>query len=194
MNAELIKQLAGKAPAMPVYDSPLFPPSPYYRFFEALAAELKPGLSVVLGVCGGGDCLHLAKGHPEGLVVGIDLKNSWPDRIEHIQNNFKNFRFILGDSALEADNIYNTYGPIDILFIDTVHTGERMLLEFKTYRPFLSKDAVVCLDDIHRAGMGKAVEKLPGEKIDLNDLHPRQTDAAEGDGGFLTVINIEKEE
>jgi predicted O-methyltransferase YrrM len=190
MNAELIRQLAGRAPSMPVYDSPLFPPSIYYRFFELLAAEIKPKLSVELGVGGGGVSVHLAKGNPDGMVVGVEISWDRPEEINHIIKNFPNFRFQRCDSQWAAPMIYDMYGPIDILFIDTIHTYERTLLEFKTYRPFLSKDAVVCLDDVHRPGMAKAVEKLPGEKIELDDLHPRQTDAEEGDGGFLCVINI----
>ncbi|MHC4214283.1 MAG: class I SAM-dependent methyltransferase [Planctomycetota bacterium] len=163
--------LAEEAEHCDPYDSPLFPPSVYYRFFKLLAGKMKPALSVVSGVCGGGDCLHLAMGHPSGRVVGIDIKWDHPEQINYIKENFPNFTFRLGDSLLEAKKIHQEYGDIGFLFIDSIHTYERTIEEFNTFKPFLSKGAVVMLDDVFDPGVLKAWEEMPEPKIRLDRLH-----------------------
>lgn len=171
-----------QAMKMRIYHDPRFPPSPYYRFFDRLAAFLHPRLSVELGVCGGGASLHLCKGWPGGIVVGIDLANDYPDNLFHIIDNYPNFRFIIGDSVEKAPAIYKDYGEIDILFIDTTHTYEQTMKEYRAYRPYLSHQAIVCLDDLNRPGMDQAWNEMPGRKVRFDILHPGQTE-----GGFGVV-------
>jgi len=115
-------------------------------------------------------------------VGGIDIVRDHDKRIKHIEDNFDWFNFILGDSIKEAREIYDFYEmPIDILFIDTVHTYENTMKEFRAWKPYLSKNAVVCLDDLFRPGMDEAWKELPGNKLRLDFLHDGQY--PEG-GGF----------
>ena len=151
-----------------VYPNPKFPPSIYYRFLKYLAQEMKPKLSVELGLCGGGGSLHLALGHPEGKVIGVDLAIDYPKNLEYLQNNYSNFTFLQEDSS-KAAKIINK--KVDILFIDTDHTYERTMLEFNSWRPYLRKRSVVCFDDLLRDGMTEAWEELPGKKIRLDRMH-----------------------
>ena len=177
------------------YPNPNFPNSIYYKFFELLTAEMKPNLSIELGINGGGGSLHLAKGWPQGTVIGMDIAWDCAENIKHIRDNFPNFIFMLSDSISASKYVFDTYGPIDVLFIDTIHTYERTLKEFHTYLPYLSDNAIVCLDDLFRPGMDKAWDEVPGEKMRLDFLHSgSKVDEKTGDGGFGVVWNIPKGE
>lgn len=178
MNEFTLRTLAQQALIDPVYPSPLFPPSPYYRFLKRLAEHLQPSLSVELGVCGGGGSLHLALGNPGGRVVGVDFAYDHDEQIQHIETTCPNFDFYLGDSVESAAAIFETFGPIDILFIDTVHIFQRTVDEFEAWRPYLSDKAVVCFDDLYRKEMENFWDILPDNKVRLDALHPT------AEGGF----------
>lgn len=189
MISELsLKVWAEEALQAKPYPSPLFPPSPYYRFLQILAKELKPSLSVVLGVCGGGDCLHLALGNPEGKVVGIDNSYDHDEQISHIKNTCPNFIFYLGDSIKSAKLINRAFGQVDILFVDTVHTKTRTLEEFQAWYPYLSNDYVVCFDDLLRKEMENVWELFPSPKLRLDELHPT------AEGGFGVIWGTKNRE
>jgi len=183
MNEYTLRTLAQRALTERPYPSTMFPPSPYYRFLKRLATEMQPGLSVVLGVCGGGCCLHLAQGYSMGKVVGID--NAWdhPEHITYIQQNHANFKFWLGDSIASVPQIVDAYGNVDILFVDTIHEYQRTLDEFRAWQPFFSSRAVAVFDDLYRPGMAEAWAELPEPKLRLDELH----DGAEDGGGFGVV-------
>lgn len=183
MNEYLLRTLAQKALAERAFPMTMFPPSPYYRFLKHLANNMKPSLSVVLGVCGGGCCLHLAQGYNQGRVVGIDEAWDHPEHITYIKQNYANFTFWLGDSIYSASEVVKNFGQVDILFIDTIHEYQRTLDEYETWRPFLSSRAVVCFDDLYRPGMQQAWDELPEPKVRLDELH----DGAEDGGGFGVV-------
>jgi len=172
MNEQKLKELEYNAHLEHAYPNPNFPPSVYYRFFKLLAEYMEPNFSVELGVCGGGAGLHLALGHPEGQVIGIDIVNDYPDNIKYLNANYPNYHFIIGDSIKSAVEIYQEFDKkVDILFIDTIHTYDQTIMEYNAWRPFLSDKAVICLDDLDRPNMDKAFEHLPGKKVLLNSLH-----------------------
>ncbi len=181
MNEFTLRTIAQQALLDSVYPSPLFPPSPYYRFLKRLAEHLQPRLSIELGVCGGGGSLHLALGNPNGRVVGVDFAYDHPEQIEHIYKTCPNFTFWQGDSIEDAGKIVSDFGMVDILFIDTVHTYDRTWAEFNAWYPYLSDKAVVCFDDLYRQEMGNFWEELPEPKVRLDALHP----TAEGGFGAL---------
>lgn len=162
----------------------LFPPSRYYAFFRRICEEIKPGLSVVLGVCGGGDCYHMCLGNPHGVVVGCDVVYDHPEQLSYIQANCRHFVFWQGGSVESAEKIFHEFGPIDLLFIDTIHTKEHTLKELHTYWPYLSKDAIVCFDDLHRPGMEEAWDVVPTPKMRMDFLH----DGSAGIGGGFGVM------
>ena len=149
----------------------MFPPSRYYRFLQVLARELKPALSVELGVCGGGGSMHLAEGYPQGVVVGVDVAYDHPQQLEYIKSNYLNFTFWQGDSVKDAEMISRQYGLVKILFIDTVHTYEQTVKEFEAWRPYLAPGVVVCFDDLRRVEMNGFWEWLPEPKVRLDFLH-----------------------
>ena len=165
------------------YPDPRFPPSPYYRFLRLLAASLYPNLSVELGVCGGGGSLHLARGAPGKRVVGVDIGKEYASQIDWILQNYSNFTFWPGDSVASAPEIYQSFGAVGILFIDTVHTYERTLEEYEAWKPYLDSSHVVCFDDLFRPGMSQAWRELPGPKLRMDELHEQCEDG----GGFGVI-------
>jgi cephalosporin hydroxylase len=181
MDREILEQWAKEALAQEPYPDPRFPPSPYYRFLRILAQNLQPRLSVELGVCGGGGSFHLAIGWPEGKVVGVDISGyDYPENRNFIASHCPNFEFWLGDSIHSARAIYEDFGEVDILFLDSIHTYEHSMAELAAYRPYLSDRAVVCFDDLFRVEMKGLWESLPEPKVRLDTLH----DGAECGGGF----------
>ena len=155
-----------------IYPNPLYPPSPYYRVLRRFAERLKPKVAVELGVCGGGGSLHLALGNPDGAVIGVDFAYDHPEQLEHIGAVCKNFHFHLGKSTESAKEIYDTYGPIDFLFIDTDHTYDTTMAEYLAFLPYLSDFAVVCFDDLFRPGMKEAWDNIPEPKERMDFMHP----------------------
>lgn len=178
MNEATLQAIAQRALAESPFPNPLFPPSPYYRFLKHLAAEMKPRLSVVLGVCGGGCCLHLAQGYGMGMVIGIDIAYDHPEQISYIKSNHSNFSLWLGDSVDSAFEVFKDYGYVDIVFIDTIHTRQRTIQEFETWQQFVKPGGVVCFDDLKRVEMNGFWDWLQGNKVRLDDLHPS------AEGGF----------
>lgn len=178
MKIDTLKDLAEQAKNDDlIYPDKRFPPSRYYRFLMLLAEYMKPTLSVELGVCGGGGSLHLAKGFPGGDVVGVDFQFDHKANIEYIMSNFKNFHFMFNDSVKSAKNIVLEWGKVDILFIDTDHTYDRTLAEYKAWKPYMKKGGVICFDDLFRHGTGEvksmrdAWDKIEGKKVRLDHLH-----------------------
>lgn len=173
MNESWFRQLEGMALSMGPWPDERFPPSPYYRFLQLLASNLKPALSVELGLGGGGGSFHLAEGWPMGTVVGVEAQgpdDQQRDNWHFIQCKCPNFVLWRGDSVEIAPEVTRKHGRIDILFIDTVHTYEATMREWAAWGPHLSDRAVVCLDDLDRPGMDRAWEELPGRKLKLEAL------------------------
>ena len=180
MNEFTIRTIAQQALLDSIYPSPLFPPSPYYRFLKRLAETLQPRLSIELGVCGGGGSLHLALGNPNGKVVGVDFAYDHPEQIEHIYKVCPNFTFWQGDSIEDAGKIVSDFGMPQIVFVDTTHTYEQTMAEFGMWRQYLADNWVMCFDDLFRPGMEEAWNELPEPKVRLDALHT----GAERGGGF----------
>jgi predicted O-methyltransferase YrrM len=184
-SREWFEALSRQAISLAPLNNPQFPPSPYYRFLMLLAKEIKPALSVELGVCGGGGSLHLALGNPDGKVVGVDIAMPPAPQMETIgaMVNRDKFYIHIGDSAGSAPEVYKWYGQVDILFVDTTHTYEQTTRELVAWQPYLSERAVVCFDDLFRPEMAGYWESLPEPKVRLDKLH----DGAEKGGGFGVI-------
>jgi len=187
LAADEIYKLAKKAYYLPIYPDPRFPPSLYYRFFELLTEWWKPGMSVELGLCGGGCSLHMVLGYPDGIVLGVDFTDDYPDNRKHLEATCENFKFLHMDSITAAEEYQVLYPDIyvDILFIDTNHTYEHTMAEYNAWFPNLNGNAIIVLDDLHRLGMMKAWYEIPGHHILLDELHVGDTPT---DGGFGCIL------
>ena len=185
MDAQTVRRLATNWRKTGFYPDKRFPPSPYYLFLGSLVQEMRPAVSVELGVCGGGACLYMARAFLDGAVVGVDHALEYPDQIAYIQNKFPNFCFCKGDSVEVASMVHAYWGKAKILFIDTIHTYERTMAEWNAWLPFLEEGAVVILDDLFRPGMSEVWNEMPEPKLRLDFLH---IGGAPTDGGLGAVL------
>ena len=66
----------------------------------------------------------------------------------HILNDF---------NSLDADRIENTFEKksISMIFLDTIHTYEQVLEEFKLWEPYMKDDCVMLIDDISPSMPGR---------------------------------------
>lgn len=137
---------------------------PYYNLMYLLAAEVRSGDIVELGVSNGYGVASFAYGNPEVKVIGLDLN------VSPSVNLPPNVRFHLISALPVPDFI----GNIAILHIDTEHSYGNACNEFGQYKPYLLPGAVVLFDDLHAMddGVLKCFEELPYEKIQDDRLHP----------------------
>lgn len=193
MNEETLRILASNALVDHIYHDPRFPPSLYYRFLKMISRNIKSRLSVELGVAGGGGSLYLAMGS-WGQVVGVDLDYiNHVENIEYVKKEFKNFIFWEMDTVASAKPVYDTFGEVDILFLDSVHTFDQTTKEYLAYKPYLSDKAVICLDDLHRTEMVDVwnwFTENVGKGLRLDFLHSGSPNV---DGGFGVIYNLRKE-
>ena len=66
----------------------------------------------------------------------------------HILNDF---------NSLDADRIEKTFEKksISMIFLDTIHTYEQVLEEFKLWEPYMKDDCVMLIDDIRPSMIGR---------------------------------------
>ena len=174
MNVSYFQHLEMTALNMGPKGGPRFPPSKYYRFLGALVQNMKPSLSVELGVCGGGASFHMAEAHLDGVVVGVEHaigsdheQANWA----FIKERCPNWVLWKGDSVDAAGEIVAWYGNPSVVFIDTIHTTERTMQEFNAWLPHLTQRAVVVFDDLNRMQMAGLWDWVPWEKLRLDLLH-----------------------
>jgi len=150
----------------------------YYRFFYFLAKELKPKLIVELGTHTGISSACLAVGSPESRVITLDNK----DRVMPACA-YDNIEYLVQDSLIDVG-----VTDIDILFIDTLHDGQRTIKEYELYKDKMAAKSIIFFDDVNlNKSMVKFWKELnpKGEKISL-PVH--------GDAGFGAIlINNQKE-
>lgn len=182
MNIEEIVQiesLAGKdKPTGDAYLDELFSvveSAVYYRFLYHLVKILKPTLVVELGVEFGRSAAHMCAACPGCRVKAIDVEISHAFvTFLNWENYPKNFDLCCADSV--DQKILNSVqdGSVDICFIDTVHTRERVLLEFNAWRPKMKPGGIMLFDDIsENSSMIEVWEilKMVGPSVSLPHLH-----------------------
>ena len=74
----------------------------------------------------------------------------------HILNDF---------NSLDADRIEKTFEKksISMIFLDTIHTYEQVLEEFKLWEPYMKDDCVMLIDDIRPSMPGRTKRKFHTE-------------------------------
>lgn len=166
--------------------------APYLRFLHLVVREYRPEIAVELGVYMGTATAHMALACAETFVIGVDIAPH--EAFGRVTGSFPNVWLVRGDSVEGAPEVARLAKgrPIGLLFLDTVHDGDTPRREFEAYEPMLADGALVCCDDLlgpeHlRVKMQEFWRWLPGEKLELHELHPR----AEGlylDPGFGVSI------
>ena len=96
----------------------------YYSLLYSVARELQPNLVVELGTCTGGSTSHFAAG-TSGKVLSVDIELH-PIAKERLLA-FDNVELMQGNTrSPELVAEVAKRGPIDLLFIDTLHTAEQV--------------------------------------------------------------------
>ncbi|MBI1332734.1 MAG: hypothetical protein GC165_07620 [Armatimonadetes bacterium] len=146
------------------------PSNPYYDLLYWVTKEFQPKLTVELGTCTGGSTSHLAAG-TKGKVVSIDIDQQ--DETRRKLEVFDNIELVEGDtrdSSLASEIAKSA--PIDLLFIDTDHTGEQVMAEMALYAPLVRKGGLILFDDIRmHPCMSKWWDELDEDKLEMPELH-----------------------
>ncbi len=144
--------------------------NPYYNLLYSVAKELQPKLVIELGTCTGGSTSHLAAG-TSGKVLSIDIEIR-PDARELLLA-FDNVELMQGDTRdpeLVAEVAKR--GPIDLLFIDTLHTAEQVTAELVLFSPSVRQRGLIFFDDIRiNPGMSSWWDSLDEDKLELPEMH-----------------------
>ncbi len=179
MTTEEIKELAKLAtePTGDAFLDDLFSrvsSAVYYRFLYRLVKFMRPKYVVELGVYKGGSVAHIAAASPKCGILAVD-----PDTQPEAAGIFSRYPNILfmKDVSTSRDILDRIFYPVDICFIDTVHTYEQVMAEYALWAPKMRPGGVMLLDDIsENESMVKAWAEIVAsnperEKISLPELH-----------------------
>lgn len=104
-----------------------------------------------LGTSLGLSSSYLAKANSEAVVISIEGCPTLAQFAQtvHLENGINNVTVVnaLFDDVL--DQMLQTEGPFDLIYVDGNHTYEATLRYVKTILQFSSKKIVIILDDIH---------------------------------------------
>jgi hypothetical protein len=145
----------------------------YPRFLRRVMQELGLRVAVECGVYYGISTEYMILSSDDSFVIGID----WELRLETIgpiyERHPKNVIFLNHDTTSAGHKVAELLDgrTIDLLFLDSTHDGVTPTKEFMQLHSELSDISLICCDDILDTRMIYFWNDLPGEKVELNDLH-----------------------
>jgi len=155
---KILKDLTTPAPTTEAYN----------KFLFHLTKHLKPKLSLETGTDRGRSAAHLALGNPDGLVITIDIDPACKANVDAL--GIKNISSFAADSLAHVGTIPD--GALDILFLDSLHTYEHTIAEWRAFQRKVKKGGIAFFDDIHLdGGMERFWSEAGGVKVDLSPLH-----------------------
>ena len=173
---ELVQGCVDDWRSISVHPEPCFPPSVYYRVLYLLVQRAAPEIAVELGTCGGGASLHMAMGCSTTKVYTFDNIKEW--QVSIAETLVENFHFILDDSVQAATRFQDA--SVGLLFVDTTHTYEQTMAEYRVWLPKMRSSGIVIFDDIGRGGMDRAIAEIGGHQLHYPWLG--------GDGGMVFLL------
>lgn len=166
---------------------------PMYPFLFAIARQLQPGFIVELGVEVGRGLVSMHLGCPEAEIVGVDIY----DMSHNCKTSMEpvavpgTWRLHLGDvqSFCEA----NPERMIDMCHMDSDHTYETTLKEWRMIRPRMRPGGVICIDDIFTEGVSRVLNEeilsaSGDDAIILPMLHGVMENGIYSGTGYAAVI------
>lgn len=159
----------------------------YYRFLYHLVLARKPKVALEIGTWYGIGSAYMAGAAAScgGRVIGLDI-NSHEMTMKSINDSYKNYHFILGNSTSldvyeQVNKIIQEYGPIGVVYQDSSHHYEASRVEWALYSQLLEEGAIWVCDDITPAfhdplidppgkGMVQYFEGLPEPKRLYKDV------------------------
>lgn len=119
----------------------------YYRFLAGFASLIAARQILEIGTHYGGSVMAMARGAgPEARLVTVDITR----KNEPAFAAYPNIRRVQGDSTkITTATLVQSYlsPPIDLIYIDSLHTKEAVLHNLELYAPLKARYAV--FDDIH---------------------------------------------
>ncbi|WP_185961551.1 class I SAM-dependent methyltransferase [Telmatospirillum sp. J64-1] len=142
------------------------------HFFEQLCAASQPKRVFVIGNSFGWSTIALGLINPKSRIVAIDAgydHNSLEglELTNLISSELGlNVSATLGTSPQDVDKIIATQldGPIDLAFIDGLHTNEQVLKDALAVWPHLSPEGIMVFHDVIMCGLTPAMKEI-GEKL-----------------------------
>ena len=145
----------------------------YYLYLHALVKVTNPRLVVELGTQMGASALFMLRALPQnGRLITIDV--STQRSILNLVGSDDRLTILSGnDLGPWIVNEVSVRAPIDLLFIDTLHTSSQVTSELEAYGHLRAKSAIVAADDIFlNEDMKQWWNGLTTEKLDSGrDLH-----------------------
>lgn len=149
--------------------SAMDPQALYYRFLRQLTRTMKPAFSVEIGTYVGTSAAHMADGHPDGMVLTIDLNVDAKNIVDRME--VPNL-IAVHDSSAIAVKLLRMLPPIDLLFIDGNHSFNNCYGEYEMYRPFVRDGGVILFDDVRLDNQMQAAWRyIPDPKVELPAMH-----------------------
>ena len=172
--------------------------APYNRFLHRVVKQYTPQVCLELGVYMGTATAHMALGCSSSTILGVD--KDYPEDTKTNMERYPNVVLFDGDSTsfevqLAISDFLNRLTLdagkerlIGLLFLDSTHDGETPQREFQAFRTMFADECLVVCDDIlhnkHRVEMQNFWKWLPGEKQELNFLHPKLHEEIYPEPGF----------
>ena len=128
----------------------------YFSLLHNLTSKVD-GIIVELGNREGLGILSIYDAlQPDSKFYTLDIVND----NRFIKNEIKNDPRvnILNDfNSLDGDRVSKTFNKksISMIFLDTIHTYEQVLEEFKLWEPYMKDDCVMLIDDIRPSMIGR---------------------------------------
>jgi predicted O-methyltransferase YrrM len=155
---QLLKDLTAAAP----------PTERYNRFLFEFARRYEPDLVVETGTDRGRSAAHFALGNPKGKVITIDIDPACKENVDSLK--IPNIVSIASPSLAFVDRIREQ--NVDCLFLDSLHTYDSTIAEWRAFSPKVRPGGIVFFDDIALdAGMRLFWAEVPGRRFDLSHLH-----------------------
>ena len=152
----------------------------YYRWMFRAASFMHPAVAMELGVCRAEGSAHIAAG--ADLTIGVDIAPERPvfdENAAKIREHGREYIFIEGPStapqtvAKVFEITRERRKLIEFIFIDTIHTYNQAMGEFRTYEPLLAPGALIVMDDVLDPPneVYRAFQEIPGQHLEMHELH-----------------------
>ena len=155
----------------------------YFSLLHNLTSNIN-GIIVELGNREGLGILSIYDAlQPDSEFYTLDIVNDNRFVTDKIKNDSR--VHILNDfDSLNVDRVKRTFDEksISLIFLDTIHTYEQVLEEFKLWEPYMKDDCVICIDDIRPSMPGRTKWRFHKELNYANKYDV--TEWAHNDTGF----------
>lgn len=150
------------------------PNLPYYNYLSLLTAEIGARTFVELGTGDGNCSKQVASMNPNTNVYTIDTV-----QLPNTNCVTPNFNFILANTIHVAKDLGPKIQPIDILFMDTECSEQRLCEEYYAWLPYIKPGGLICVNNIYGLLNTYWHALFVGQKTeadDLGDLNPWRGD------------------